>query len=241
MRSIFIVHARCGTFAVRTTFTSRSHFMRINFAIIVSAACVLASPPNTQADKASNLKPLLLKSGTVSFEDDFSGQELGPKWIVNKGSWTVQDGSVVGREKKEDMHAAVLTLQHPHRDSIVQFSFRLNGATGFNLSINHSKGHLFRVAVNPTGLVVTKDKDKKNSKSKVMVLGKGDGTFAVGQWYSMLVEMQGDQVAVQTDNGLKVEVREPSLNVDKPGYRFVMRNESLGLDDVRVWMSEQKR
>jgi len=36
----------------------------------------------------------------------------------------VRDGAVVGREKKEDQHAAVLTLGQKNHDSIIRFSFR---------------------------------------------------------------------------------------------------------------------
>jgi hypothetical protein len=54
----------------------------------------------------------------------------------------------------------------------------------------------------------------------------------------MLVEVQGSRIAVQTDNGLKLEAGNPGIDVDKTGYRFVMRGASLALDDVRAWQAQ---
>jgi hypothetical protein len=105
------------------------------------------------------------------------------------------------------------------------------------VSFNHAKGHLFRVAVTPTGVTITKDKDKKDPNSKSQVVAKASGQFESGRWYTMLVETHDDRVGVQTDNGAKLEASEPSLNVEKTGYRFVTRGESLLLDDVQIWQS----
>jgi hypothetical protein len=61
---------------------------------------------------------------------------------------TVIDGVLVGKELKADKHAAVLNFQKSNRNSVVRFSFKLDGETkGFNFSLNHAKGHLFRVNV----------------------------------------------------------------------------------------------
>jgi hypothetical protein len=197
--------------------------------------CLLLISSVAFAEKGTSIEPVLNKPGTVAVEESFTGSALAKPWIVAKGNWSIQDGSLAGREKKEDMHAAVLTMQQPHRNSIMKFSFKLDGATGVNLSFNHAKGHLFRIAINPTGLTITKDKGKKDPNSKVVPLGKIDGKIGAGQWHTMLVETQGDKVFAKTDSGLQLEVREPALDVEKTGYRFVMRGDFLLLDDVKVW------
>lgn len=187
------------------------------------------------AEKATDLQPKLIPIGSVKIAEEFSSGELDKSYVANKGEWQVKDGVLVGREKKEDMHAAVLTLQQPHRNSAIRFSFQLDGATGFNLSFNHAKGHLFRVAVSESGLTLTKDADKKDPTSKPRALAKASGKFDSGQWHTLLVEIQGDKVSVQSDGGAKLDVQEPTLDVEKTGYRFVMRGESLLLDDITVW------
>jgi hypothetical protein len=206
----------------------------MNAKIALFAACTLAAS-NCFADKAAELKPILAKPGKVMAEDAFSATALGNGWNVAKGEWQINDSSLVGKEKASDKHAAVLMLGKPNHNSIIQFSFKLDGAKGVSLSYNHAKGHLFRIGISETGFVINKDKDKKDEKSKAEVLGKGAGKFETGKWYTMMVEVQGDKVSVQTDNGVKATGSHKALDVDKTGYRFVARGSTLALDDIKVW------
>jgi hypothetical protein len=202
---------------------------------VLLACCLLCMAAAAAADKGKAPAPTLAKAGAIALAERFDGSAIPPAWTVNKGNWQIKEGAVTGREKKADMHAAVLTLRHPHRDAIAQFSFKLDGATGFNLSFNHAKGHLFRVVVSQDGLTISKDKDKADPDSKPLVLAKADGKFPAGQWHTLLVETRGEKVAVSSDNGLKLTAADSALNVEKTGYRFVTRGESLLIDDVTVW------
>lgn len=191
------------------------------------------------ADKAADFKPLLNQPGKLVVDEKFAGDALPGSWGGVQGDWQVRDGAVVGKEKASDEHPAVLFLNQPHRDAIVRFSFKLDGAKGFNLSFNQLKGHLFRVTVAADGLALSKDKDKKDPKSKAVQLGKAAGKFEAGKWHTLFLETKGGKVSVQADNGAKVEGSHPELDVDKTGYRFVMRGESLRLADVKVWEAEK--
>jgi co-chaperonin GroES (HSP10) len=207
--------------------------MNAKLFIFVAATAIAAS--NCFADKAAELKPTLAKAGKLVAEDAFSASSLAKVWSVGKGDWQVSDGQLAGKEKATDNHAAVLMLGKPNHNSIIQFSFKLDGAKGVSLSYNHAKGHLFRIGISESGLVINKDKDKKDEKSKGAVLGKGTGKFETGKWYTMMVEVQGDKVSVQTDNGIKAAGSHKELDVDKTGYRFVARGSTLALDDIKVW------
>lgn len=206
---------------------------RITAFLVLSVFLIINTA--AKADKDSRLEPTLAKPGAELLTDSFDRGELGSRWAVAKGDWRIVDGAVVGKELKSDQHAAVLSCQRKNHNSILRFSFKLDGTDGFNLSLNHAKGHLFRVIVTPQGLAIRTDKDKKDPNSKSELLGEAKGSFEQGKWYTMLVEMVGDRVAVQTDNGLKAEGQHAGLDVDKPNYRFVTRGESLRLDDVRIW------
>jgi hypothetical protein len=187
------------------------------------------------ADKGAELAPTLAKPGKCLVDDSFTEGSLGKAWVANKGEWLVRDATLTGKEKAADNHPAVLLLSQPNHNSIIRFSFKLDGAKAFNLSLNQAKGHLFRIAVDADGLSIQKDKDKKDAKSKALPLGKAAGKFETGKWYTMMVEMQNGNVVVQTDNGVKVTAKNAELDVNKTGYRFVTRAASLLLDDVKVW------
>ncbi len=202
---------------------------------VLALMILIASRSSAVAEKNTTIEPKLgtLPSAVVVHSFD---EAMAKPLAAVKGEWTVTDGVLVGKELAADKHAAVLNLQQKNRNSTVRFSFKLDGSTkGLAFSLNHAKGHLFRVNVTPAMLSLNLDKDKKDPESKNKVLATAKGKFEQGQWYTMLVEMQGEKVTVQTDNGLIVAASHPSLDTDKPNYRFVMKGDSLSIDDLHVW------
>src|SRR5436190_9462853 len=157
-----------------------------NFVLLLALSAVLCF-----ANKNSDLKPSMTSPGKLVFQDDFSSGSLAKPWTVAKGDWQEHDGVVIGKEKTEDKHNAVLSLAQPNRNSVIQVSFRLDGAKMFHLSYNHAKGHLFRVIVVPGVLSINKDKDAKDPNSTGAVLARSDTKFALGKWYTLMVEVQG--------------------------------------------------
>jgi hypothetical protein len=187
------------------------------------------------AEKNTPIEPKLLTAGSAAISESFD-QPLSKTVAPVKGEWKVLDGVLVGKELAADKHAAVLNYQKQNHNSAVRFSFKLDGSTsGLNFSLNKAKGHLFRVVVNPSGLSVNLDKDKQDPTSKAILLANAKGKFETGKWYTMMVEMVGDRVVAQTDNGLIVEASHPSLDTEKPNYRFVMKGDSLSIDDLQIW------
>jgi len=212
--------------------------MTTNTRIILTTVIAGLSTALAFAGKATDLKPVLATPGNLLVEEDFSGGALPTTWTTPKGDWKPQDGFVVGNEKNEEHHAAVLMLAQKNHNSIIRFSFKLDGAEGFALSFNHATGHLFRISLSTAGIRINKDADKKDPSSKSLPLAKADGKFEKGQWHTMLVEVQGTKVAVQTDNGINIDATHPELDVEKTGYRFVLSGGSLALDDVKVWEAQ---
>lgn len=184
---------------------------------------------------AGELTPTFAKPGKLVVDESFDGAKLGTGWAGVKGDWQIKDGVLSGGEKASDNHAAVLNFQRPNTDSIISFRFKLDGPKTFNLSFNHAKGHLFRVIAGPDGLVLQKDKDKKDPKSKTIRMAKAEGPFKQGEWIAMLVEIKGDKVVAQTSNGLKVSGSHSDFATRKPNYRFVMKGQHLLIDDLKIW------
>jgi hypothetical protein len=209
--------------------------MKTNPTSILTAILLTLPATLGLAGKGADIKPILATPGKATAEDAFAGTALGKTWNVAKGDWQVHDGTLVGKEKKEDNHAAVCGLVVPNHNSIIRFSFKFDGTNNLSISYNHSKGHLFRVNVTAAGVAVTTDADKNDPTSKAVPIGTAEAKFETGQWYTMQVEVKGQKVAVQTDNGVKIEGSNPALDVDKTGYRFVTRGESLVLADVKAW------
>ena len=205
------------------------------FSLLLAAMLCSSLASEGFAEKNAKLKPKLVSPGEVLLEDTFSGAALGKHWGISKGDWKVVEGVVVGREKAEDKHAAVLTCKIPNHNSAIQFSFKFGEAKAFHLSFNKTRGHLFRIMVTPSGLVLRTDKANRKSKIPPKVLAKAGTKFEADKWYTMLVEVQGQQVTVQTDNGVTLKGSHASLDVKKPNYRFILRGQNLQLDDLKIW------
>ncbi|TWU06396.1 family 16 glycoside hydrolase [Stieleria varia] len=205
------------------------------FAVALLVSHSLVSLP-AYAEKNASLTPKLASVGSPVVQETFDGEKLDKVMSAVKGEWKLVDGALHGKELAADKHAAVLNFQKKNHNSVVQFSFKFDDNTkGLHFSLNHSGGHLFRVAVSPDKLTVNLDKDKKDPKSKAIALGSAKGDFKSGQWHTMMVEMVGDKVVVQTDAGASVSISHAKLDTDKPNYRFVMRGNSLSIDDLTIW------
>lgn len=191
------------------------------------------------AEKDSEITPVLVKVGIPSLKESFQGKKLDRKWIANKGKWKIEKGTLVGKELPADKHAAVLTWKLPNRNSVIRCSFQLKDCNFFHLSLNHSKGHLFRVIITPTGMALRKDKNKNDPGSRSITLSRVQGKIDPGKWYTLQLEMEDDVVIAQIDNGLKVTGKHLGLDLQKTGYRFVMIGDALLIDDLKVWKLEK--
>lgn len=147
--------------------------LRTLFALF-SIVCIVVP---SLADKNATIEPSIAKMGSVIASESFD-QKLAKPMQAVKGDWKTIDGVLVGKELAADEHAAVLNFQQKNRNSVVRFSFKVDNQTkGFNFSLNHSGGHLFRVIVSPSKLAINLDKDKKDPKSKALVLDSTKATF----------------------------------------------------------------
>lgn len=209
----------------------------MRYSLLLSAVVGLAANV-CFAEKNATLKPRLVTPGKVALEDAFATKTLGKRWAVNKGEFTIVDGVVVGNEKPADKHAAVLTCKVPNRNSAIRLSFQLGDAKAFHLSFNKKRGHLFRVIVTRDGTVLRTDKPSKKSKTRPVVLAKSANKVAPDKWHTMLVEVQGNDVTVQIDNGTTLKGSHSSLDVAKPNYRFIVRGKGFRLDDVTIWKAK---
>ncbi len=93
-----------------------------------------------------------------------------------------------------------------NRNSIIQVFFKLDGGKAFHLSYKHAKSHLFRVIVIPVGISINKDKNLQDPKATAGVLARSETPFEAGKWYTLMVEVSGSKVTVQTDNGVRLRL-----------------------------------
>src|SRR4029078_5821855 len=126
------------------------------FALLCSAALIAAEP-------SPDAGPLLTKPGKLIFseeltevphERDKQNKIRRGGWQSGKGKWEIKDGVLVGAEKPEEHHGAMLTKPRlAFHDAAVQLSFPLDGARAFTLDANsQALGRIIAVTVTSTSL-----------------------------------------------------------------------------------------
>lgn len=210
--------------------------------ILLSAAvCVaLFSLGARAAEPADAPKTLMTVRGPLLFSDDFS-QPLGKDWQAGKGKWEVVEGSIRGSELKADQHGAVRRHALPAQNVIIQYSFKLEGARATTLSINDAKGHCCRVAINANGLSLNKDSHDKNQTDKSAILQKKEVAIKPGQWHTLVVEIQGNEMVASLDGQTVALGAHESINVPKKNFGLTVGGESVSFKNLRVWEAQPSK
>jgi hypothetical protein len=185
-------------------------------------------------NSAADMKPLMCKRGKLLFSDDFSEGPVSKNWRVAKGQWDIADGALKGVELKADNHAAAVRHTMDFHDGIFQFSFKLDGAKMTAFMLNMKGGHVCRVMINPSGFVLNKDGNPAKQE-KAVALAKVTTPLSAGQWYTMLVEVQGSQMLARIDDGHVGFGEHDGINVDKNDFGMHVAGDSASFRNIRVW------
>lgn len=196
---------------------------------------------------AQALEPLKAAKGARVFAHDFS-TGLPDKWNVQFGEWKAQNGVLRARQIPTDNHGAAARRVLEMKDGIFELRFRLVGeGRGFHFGFDpkrgslKKKGHLFSVMVSPMQVKLTKHVDKARPREDPNDdLAKAAHGFAPGDWHTLLVEKQGNDVVVQirtegTDKTIVLNATHPSFHVPTPTLVFRCQGDGVEVDDVKVW------
>jgi hypothetical protein len=203
---------------------------------LLSCSALLASEPPPEA------QPLLTKPGKVIFREDFSEvpHERDKKnktrggWQSGKGRWEMKDGVLVGAEKAEEKHGAMLTKPGlTFHNAAVQVSFRLDGARAITLDANsQAMGRIIAVTVTSTSLKLSRSLgggDKMDDLDTVPL------KLEPGTWHTLLLEIEGKEVVASIDGQHVTFGAGERIDVDKTSVQFRVGGESVAFKDLRVW------
>jgi hypothetical protein len=207
-----------------------------------------------------DVPPALAKKGELLFSDDFERTELGD-WKVIIPGFKVEDGVLIATQERDD-HGAVGRVYEPMKDVIISFRFKLAGSPGFNLVFddkNHKgshAGHICRVAVVKNQIRLGDDKEgvMRNDifamrrdptiKEKATDLLKGRSskttvTVESETWYSMTIEIKGDEMRASLDGTALIYLKSPGIaHPTKESLHFTVNGTGAHFDEVRVWAAD---
>jgi len=186
---------------------------------------------------------LLTKPGKLLFSEDLTevpherdkqNKIRRGGWQSGKGKWEIKDGVLVGAEKLEDKHGAMLTKPGlPFHNAAVQISFRLDGARAITLDANSQMlGRIIAVTVTSTSLKLSVS---LSGGDKMDVLDTVPLKLESGTWHTLVLEMQGTNVLASIDGREVVFGTHERVNVDKNSVQLRVGGESVAFKNLRVW------
>ena len=205
-------------------------------------------------------KLVLCKKGELLFEETFEGKELPKNFRNGKGEWLMIDGkSLRGKQLKKDNHTAFRKMYLDHQDVIYQFDFKYEKDAYAKLLINYDLVHIANCNIKQNELSISKlaeskkrkmmeDKAKKEGKEiekgdwqkKSIVLEKKKLSLEDGTWYTVTIEIVGDQLSA-TVGDVSVKGKHPGLKERKTnfGIQAAGLNGYIHFDNLRVWKAKE--
>ncbi len=187
------------------------------------------------------------KRGARLLEENFEAGALPGGWTKNTGVLSVAGGVLHASELASDRHAGAFRKALPLQDCVIQLDFKLAGATAFQVGFDPARGelkkqgHLFSLAITPTGWSITEQPDKADPKSKNVVRAKAATKFAQGEWFTLVLELKGETVVASVAGKEPLRATAKDFKVKKPGLVFRVGGKDgaeVLVDNVKVWALE---
>ena len=199
------------------------------------------------------------KSGALLLQDNFDRETIGATWQTRIGSFSIQDGYLVGTEKPEDGHGAVIQAPVSFADAVIEFSFRIVDGRAFNFVVNDKScktvhaGHICRVAVSINGFRLGDDKEgvmrndifamrrdpKRKKEADALLVGRSRNIpfkLKGNQWYRMRVSMVGEEMRLNVDGQPVGRLKSPGIgHKTKTDFGFTVKGTRIEFDSVRAW------
>ena len=195
------------------------------------------------------------KPGKLLMKENFDGADLPKLFTVGVGDWSIVDHSIRGRQQAADKHTAFRKIYLDHQDVIYQFDMKIEGDAFSQILINYDLSHIAKCVTRVDSVSVFKIFEGKkraqmakegHDPGKDPMKGKWDEkTFAMdtgavdlkkGKWYSVTIEMIGDQLAMEVD-GARVIGQHIGITEKKTNYGFQAGGFEgyVYYDNIRVW------
>ena len=208
--------------------------------VALSADTSKKDATKTEASKAEPVaETLMCERGKLLLSDDLN-QPLGKNWKAAKGKWEVVSGAIQGSELKADMHGAVTRTNLPLRNTVIQYSFKLQGAKSTSFSINDAKGHNSRVIITPAGFSARKDDHDHAGPDQAALLQVVKTPIAADEWHTLVIEIQGPEFLARLDGKHVALGSHDAINVEKTNIGLTVAGESVSFKNLRIWEATPK-
>jgi hypothetical protein len=196
------------------------------------------------ADKTpKEMRPKLLREGSVLVADDFSAAEIDKGWRIPKGEFagkvTLQDGTAlietgVGRQgyiyrqfEAGTADASIQLLMKPVSSTWMGVRFMTDGEEG-------AKNWKIATIIYANGFVRIVEPDASTDAAKLKVLQSAKTDLKPGDWWRVSIESREDKLLVRVNGKDMAELKHPGTAGDKKGVLVNLYGGTGLIDDVKV-------
>lgn len=237
------------------------------------APLVLISLVVTGAERPKIPENPIAKKKELLFSDDFNRAELGKAWKVVVPTYSIEDGMLKGTQTRVNKpatdgkpavvgHQAVIGTDIPNKDTIVEFRFKFEGATGMSAEFDDRKytgshyGHICFVRVTPKSVILADQRDgsmrndiyemgndpSKRAERNKLLAGRSvtfPMTIEPGVWHQMVLETVGDTMRATVDGKPAAFLKSSGIaHPTKSRIEFGCAGKDGYFDDIKVWNAE---
>ena len=218
--------------------------MRAGIVLGILFICGLFVPASGQDKKTDPKKKTppepktwMCKKGELLWEERFEGSELPKDWNKGKGNWVVENGTLKGAELPADAHHAYSSRKVTDANSIIQFSFKLDGAKWMG-GFFDGKEHVSALSLNPDSFAIKK-MSGIGPTSKSTEIDTTRTKLNDGAWHTVVWEVYGDEMVATIDDKEMVLAKAEGLSSDRSHLELNTGGGQWALfKDVKVWKAE---
>ena len=174
-------------------------------------------------------KPLMCTPAEVLVEDTYSNGKHSKDWFRITGKFDVVGSQLKCSELEKDMHHSELstgpTGPLKANDLVIQFSFKLDGASMLGIGLENPKGHVARAMAKPDGFEIMKWGGQKDARTF---------KFKRGTWHNAVVEIHGAEMVAQFDDQPPLYIEDEGLKIEKPRLVLINYGRFAWFDNVKV-------
>lgn len=199
------------------------------------------------------------RSDAPILRDDFQQPELSDRWDIRLPTWQIRDGGLFGCEDPNQGHGAVIQSNLDFDDLTLEFDFRLEGSSRFNVVIDDQghhgshAGHICRISVSQRAIELRDDKTGAMENS-IFALRRDPSTKALAapkligkslrvpvalkqqQWYKLRMSIAGERMTAWLDGRWLGTFSSAGIgHPTKTDFGFTVPGKGVVFDHVVAW------
>jgi hypothetical protein len=187
-------------------------------------------------------KTLMAVRGPLLWAEPFTGGGWSKDWQPYKGRFLVEKDQLKVAEVPTDGHMPTMTRNFKESNVVVQFAFKLDGATFIGVQLDDAtndakKEHVAQLTIRPDGFRVEKMTGFAGT-TKNFILDQKKVKFEPGTWHTAVWEIQGDEMAAVVDGRDAVLVKAEGMTLVRSRLQLVSSGEWAWFDEIKVWKAE---